>query len=85
MAMIDGVPLEAHDRSVPCRFPHEATAVARFSIPGGCACYPGDVVQDLCVQHAISAEPLNGMQAVAVYDVERWALLRDLGHTYAPT
>lgn len=63
---------------IPCRFRESGCggeAVARYSVPKGCACWPLDTEQDLCLQHASEAEPLGPMRLLAVYDKEAFKLL----------
>ena len=57
-----------------CRFDGcNHPALGMYSTPNGCACYPGDTTLVLCVQHAITAEPLGEMILVEVYDLHRYA------------
>ena len=43
-----------------CRFCDDL-AVAVFDLPRGCACFPDDRVQALCMQHIVKANDLAGM------------------------
>jgi hypothetical protein len=45
----------------PCRF-GDGPAVAVFDLDRGCACFPDDHRQALCVQHAIRSTPLGSMR-----------------------
>lgn len=58
-----------NEQAMPCRFGCK-TAIGRFSVPEGCACFPDDTEQDLCPQHVISAEPLGDMQPILIYQPE---------------
>ena len=59
------------NESVACRF-CAWVAVARFALPQGCACYPDDREQALCVQHVVNAEPIGAMELIEVLDVPQW-------------
>lgn len=54
-----------------CRFCGKA-ALATFSLPKGCMCYPDDREQALCPQHIISATPLGEMDAKTIHDEDGW-------------
>lgn len=43
-----------------CRF-CGSPAVAVFSVPDGCSCYPDDREQALCMQHVVKRNPLGEM------------------------
>lgn len=43
-----------------CRF-CTAEAVAVFDVPEGCACYPDDRQQALCMQHVVGESSIGGM------------------------
>jgi hypothetical protein len=63
---------------ISCRFAAAGCkdeAVARYSVPQGCACWPCDTVQDLCLHHASEAEPLGEMKIIKVYSEELVKLL----------
>lgn len=67
----------------PCRFsaldpPCGGSAVGLFSVPDGCACFPGDRRHALCAQHVATASPLGEMVLVEAYAPEA---LRQLGFT----
>lgn len=59
---------------ISCRF-CATPAIAQFAMDRGCACYPNDRQQDLCVQHIISAEPLGSMELSQLYDAGAYAWL----------
>lgn len=61
-----------------CRFCSHP-AVAQFSLPGGCFCYPNDREQDLCPQHIINAEPIKGMKLVKIHDQSLWDWMVSVG------
>jgi len=64
---INGVPVIEED--AVCRFDGcMHPAVGDYATPSGCACYPEDRKQDLCVQHAVTAEPLGEMTLTRIYD-----------------
>lgn len=45
---------------IPCHFdgcPFEASVAVH--LPHGCICYPDDIVQLLCLQHAHNSTPLD--------------------------
>jgi hypothetical protein len=46
-----------------CRFCDD-NAVAVFSFPNGCVCYPDDRTQALCTHHSLKATPIYGMVLV---------------------
>jgi hypothetical protein len=56
---------ERHD--MQCRFGCKQPAIARFSTPQGCACFPNDRVQDLCGQHFLKAESIAGMYTICIF------------------
>ena len=58
--------------TVVCRF-CDQPAVARFALPAGCAVYPNDREQDLCIQHVVNSEPIRGAVLVEVLDADGWA------------
>ena len=65
---INNVPVTEED-SV-CRFEGcQHPAVGEYSTPNGCACYPEDRVQKLCVQHAVTAEPLGAMTLTTIFNL----------------
>jgi hypothetical protein len=47
-----------------------AVAHLRVELSAGCACFPDDLVQDLCIQHWIKLEPLGSAKVVLVLDQE---------------
>lgn len=49
------------DIVVPCRF-CGTPAVAVFELDAGCACFPDDRRQALCMQHVVRASPLGTME-----------------------
>lgn len=58
---LDGSRSPPHIKSwYVCRF-CASEAVAIFDIPEGCACYPDDRVQTLCMQHVVGATPIGAM------------------------
>jgi hypothetical protein len=59
-----------------CRFCGRP-AVALYRLTEGCAVYSSDREQDLCVQHAVSAEPIGEMILIAVHDAEAWEWFLD--------
>jgi hypothetical protein len=73
--MYGGIPVDM--RVVPCRFGCPVSA-GRYSVPEGCVCFRDDTEQDLCAQHASSAEPLGEMKIIRIYDPAMIALLN--GH-----
>ena len=70
---IKGIPIEESVRT--CRFGCEDPAVGEYDMSNGCACYPNDRTQILCVQHAISAEPLGTMMLTRIFSIERLRVL----------
>lgn len=64
---IQEIPVD--EKIVPCRFAPLCfdSAVGRYSAPHGCTCFPNDTEQDLCVQHAITAEPLGPFELTVIY------------------
>lgn len=55
------------DEPTPCRF-GDGPAVARFSLPRGCICYPDDREQSLCQHHAAKARA-NGVDMDLIADL----------------
>jgi hypothetical protein len=53
--------------AVECRF-CAAPAVAVYAMDRGCACYPEDREQSLCIQHIVSATPRGKMELKGVLD-----------------
>lgn len=53
----------------PCRFPHDDIAVVRVAVPDGCACYPDDREQDLCLQHWLDISPRGSVEVIRSYGV----------------
>ena len=51
----------------PCRFNDGLPAVARFSTPTGCVCYPDDREQDLCGQHVIKGGMGDDATIIKIY------------------
>jgi len=53
-----------------CRFEGcSHPALGEYTTPNGCACYPDDRQQKLCVQHAITAEPLGEMKLTTIFNL----------------
>ena len=65
--MPDSNPVTDERTDVLCRFDDGMSAVGRYAMSAGCVCFPDDREQDLCAQHAISAEPLVEMHCVVIY------------------
>ncbi len=78
--LINGIPFD--EKEVPCRFSLDrcctSLAVGRYSTPQGCVCYREDKEQDLCVQHAITAEPLGSFKLIVIYNTELYKTLTDM-------
>ncbi len=56
-----------------CSFGCENTVVGVYWFDAGCAARPEQRLQCLCVQHLISAEPVNNMRClIPVYPVEQF-------------
>ena len=70
------IPIE--EKEIPCRFAPQCSdsAVGRYDTPEGCVCLPEDREQDLCVQHAITAEPLGPFQLKLIYQPSLLRYLR---------
>lgn len=68
METYDGIPVERRD--VPCRHGDGGPAVARYETPEGCACFPGDRVQDLCAQHIVKDGMIGEAKIILVYHPE---------------
>lgn len=77
MTHINGIPVD--EKIVACRFSLdrvcESPAVGRYSTPNGCVCYREDTEQDLCVQHAFTAEPLGPFNLTLIYQPSLYAVL----------
>ncbi|GEM_PF-1724105 len=73
MVDVNGIPVDT--KEVPCRFGCGDIAVGHFSTPNGCVCFPDDVEQDLCVQHALTAEPHGAFTLVTIYHIGLYELL----------
>lgn len=52
-----------------CRHNDGMEAVARFSTPNGCACFPDDREQDLCMQHIVKWGMNEGAVMIEDYRV----------------
>jgi hypothetical protein len=56
-----------------CSFGCQSTVVGIYWFNAGCAARPRQRLQCLCVQHLISAEPIDNMHClVRIYPVERF-------------
>ena len=63
-----GVRTEA--KEVPCRFQErgcQGVAIARYALAEGCACFPDDREQDLCLQHVMKDGQIDGIRPLIVY------------------
>ena len=80
MSEINGIPV--NEMVVPCRFSVDrccsGVAVGRYATPNGCVCYREDTEQDLCVQHAITAEPLGPFRLIVIYQPELYQTLIEM-------
>lgn len=73
--MSDSKEIPVEEKVVPCRFGDRDPAIARFKFSEGCACFPDDREQDLCIHHAYKSEPLGTMEPVLIYDPSGYKLL----------
>ncbi len=58
------IPAAWQDRT--CSFCGDS-ALAGFSMDGGCTCRPDDFYQDLCLHHIVRANPLGSMELEVDY------------------
>jgi len=67
-----------------CRF-CPSMAVAIVSLSNGCACYPHDREQALCLQHFVKASPLGSFEVTLVLVPELYQVIVDRGDATWPT